>query len=77
MSNDGPPCGGIRYNPWYKARSVAEVNALWLTQKLIRRVQELTELLRAQGMSEKEIFDYPEIKRIVAKLATLPRYRRT
>jgi hypothetical protein len=48
MSKDGPPSGGIYYEPWYKARSVTEVNAHWHLQKQIRRAGHLAKVLRAR-----------------------------
>jgi hypothetical protein len=68
MSKDGPPSGGIYYEPWYKARSVTEVNAHWHLQKQIRRAGHLAKVLRAQGQSDKEISENPEIKSIIANL---------
>jgi hypothetical protein len=49
MSKDGRPSGEIYYDPWYKARSVNEVNAHWHLQKQIRRAGHVAKVLRAQG----------------------------
>jgi hypothetical protein len=68
MSNDGPSSGGIRYNPWYKARSVNEVNAHWHLQQQIRRAGHLAKVLRAQGQSDRDISENPEIKSVIANL---------
>jgi hypothetical protein len=62
MSKDGPASGGLYFDPWYKPRPIAQVNAELLTGKLIRRVTELRCALKAQGLTESQI---------VAELAAL------
>jgi hypothetical protein len=76
MSKDGPASGGICYDPWYKARSVNEVNAFLRAQKLVRRAGELSKGLRAEGLTTDEIFDEPEIKNLIAQLSGLSRFSR-
>ncbi len=72
MSKDGPPSGGIYYDPWYRPRPVHEVNASLRAQKLIRQVGKLSEVLRAEGHSTDEILENQKIKDLIAQLAGRP-----
>jgi hypothetical protein len=75
MSKDGPPSGGIYFDPWYKPRPIAQVNADLRTKKLIRRVADVRLALKAQGFSESQII--AELKSLIAnKDAAETRLRR-
>jgi hypothetical protein len=69
MSKDGPPSGRIDFDPWFKSRPIADVNADLQVRKLIRRATELRRALKAQGLSEVELLAEPELKSLVAELA--------